>query len=368
MRRIAWSPLGSVAVALLAACTPPDDTLFTPAVVEPQEVQPGLFRVTWNPGPDVVRGFNLDGTRIVFRSQDLGASAVDWRLHSVPVAGGQGREEAAIYRLALINPVGQIVFTPGFRWLALWRQATPGAETCRGCPPAPTAVQLSLMRLGETDGLPLSALPVRFHVLPNFASASPCDHRIRINPAEREIRDRGTNPFGPVVSATGSDGYYSDGETTWRFDPADPAQPADSIGPGSFPDLSRDGSLLAVAQPVQTDSVSDICIDGICPCIQETVSITAGQWQVVIHDLRAGTTRVLAPGLEPRFDPRGRRVLVRRFDGLYWVDLESGAADSIPGTTVGFAPAISPDGSLIAFSSFLAGNVDVFFVRVPAQN
>jgi Tol biopolymer transport system component len=50
--------------------------------------------------------------------------------------------------------------------------------------------------------------------------------------------------------------------------------------------------------------------------------------------------------------------------GCTGVDLATGTAELIAGAEGGFAPAVSPDGSLLAFSAERFENPDVFFVRI----
>ncbi len=351
------------AVDATSGCDAPDDVLFVPPVVEPLEIRPGVFRITYNRDVDVVRGFTPDGTRIVYRSRGLAGFGEGWRILSVPVDGGQVHEEAAIYRQALRSPVGHLLIQGDRRVLVVWRREAAGAETCKGCPGLPV-IGLSILRLNAADGAPLSAFPTRSLFLPNHASTSPCDHRVRLTPTEREVVDRGVDPYGPVIAPNTSVGVYSDGDVLWRFDLDDPTVPRDSIGTGAFPALSPDGTLLAAAIPLGADSVSDFCSFGLCPCIQETVTITASAWSVVVHDLTGGTVDTVASGMEPQFAPDGSRLLVRRIDALYWIDLSSGSEELIAGTSGAYAPRIAPDGSVLAFSTSLDGNPDVFFVRV----
>jgi hypothetical protein len=187
---------------------------------------------------------------------------------------------------------------------------------------------------------------------------------LRRRPAEQEITLRRANPYGPVESSDGSAGFYSDGEAVWRYDPADPAAPPDSLGPGAFPALSPDGLRLAAAVPSGLDSTSTQCQAGLCPCIQVTWTITATGWTVRLYDLAGGTVDTLAAGLEPAFDPLEPRLVVRRPDALYWVALATGEATEIPGTAGGYAPAVSPDGALLAFTAERFDGPDVFFVRI----
>jgi hypothetical protein len=362
------------ALPLLAACAEPDDVLFIPPPVPPAEIAPGLFRVTWNPAPDVVRGFTPDGARIVYQGRDLPGTDPGWSLLTVGVTDGVVREEARIYRLALTDTVAHVVLGASDRLLVTWRAVVDGQVNCTTCPPPPAAIDFAVRRLPLTDGAPVSALPTRNVPLPNYlVAATTCAdgsidaagmHRIRVRPADLEIQLRRVNPFGPVELADRSAGFYSDGEVLWRYDPADPAAPPDSVGPGAFPALSPDGLRLAAAVPLGLDSASGQCASGLCPCRQETVTITTTGWAVLLYDLAGGSVAPLASGLEPTFDPLAPRLAVRRPDGLYWVDLASGDAAPIPNSDGGYAPAVAPDGSILAFTAGRFDNPDIFFVRI----
>jgi hypothetical protein len=350
-------------LALVTGCAAPKDTVFDRPASPPEEISPGVFRVTWNPAPDVVRGFTPDGGRILYQSRDLVGLGAGWYVLSIGIAGGDVREEASVYRRALRDPVGELAIAPSYRLLVTWRAPSEGAASCPTCPPPPTAIDVAIRHLPLEDGAPLSQLPARDFVLTNHASNG-CQHRIRLDPVEQLVQARRVNPYGPVERPDQSAGYYSDGDAVWRYDPADPSAPPDSIGLGAFPALSPDGGLLAAAIPTGVDSASTFCSFGLCPCTQETVTFSATDWQILVYDLAAGTVSPLGAGSEPAFDPRASRVAVRRADALYWLDLAGGVASVIPGTTGGYAPAITPDGALLAFSADTFGNPDVFFVRV----
>jgi hypothetical protein len=353
-----------VALAI-AGCAEPDDTLFTPPPVPPGEVAPGLFRVTWNPEPDVVRGFTPDG-RIVYRARNLPGVDSGWALLTIGLADGAAREEARLYRLALRDTVADLRFGPSARVLVTWRTVPEAGLNCQSCPAPPAPVDFAVRRLPLTDGTPLSALPTRGVTLPNhLVATTPCPStRFRFRPSEQEALQRRVNPYGPVERADGTAGFYSDGETLWRYHPADPAAPPDSVGPGAFPALSPDGLRLAAAVPVGLDSTAGQCAVGLCPCRLETVTITTTGWSVLLYDVAGGTGTPIAAGLEPVFDPLAPRLVVRRADGLYWVDLATGGATAIPGTEGGYAPAVAPDGSILAFTAERFDNPDVFFVRI----
>lgn len=355
--------LSSLLAAALAACSVPDDALFDPPVVEPVD-EGGVLRLTFNPGPDVVRGFGPDG-RVVYWSRGLPPSGSGSALLSLAPTGGAAAEEVAIYRQGLIDEVRQLVFDAGGRVLATWKTPT---EKVHGCgPPAPTpptGVVLGIYRLGVQDGAPLSTTPTRSVDLPVIEGAATSSQTVRITPAEAEIRARGVDPYGPSLSADGSVAVYSDGDALWRFDPGDSQAPADSVGPGAFPAVSPDGTLLAAAIPAVLDTITgSISVPGAFgDCTQTTIELVAQGWQVVLYDLATGAASDLGPGLEPRFDPAGARLLVRR-EALYWVPIGGGPGELVPGTGGAFAPAISPAGA-VAFSRGNSPDHNVYLLPV----
>lgn len=84
-----------------------------------------------------------------------------------------------------------------------------------------------------------------------------------------------------------------------------------------------------------------------------------------MYDLSSGSVRDVGTGSEPQWSPDGTRFLVCRVDALSWTDLVTGAEEPVPGTEGAFAGALSPDGSILAFSATRFGNPDVSFVRLP---
>jgi hypothetical protein len=370
-----WSAL-FVGIASVIACAEPDDTLFTRPPVPPVEIAPGLFRATWSTGPDVVRGFTPGADRIVYQSRDLPGFQRGWAVFSVSLTDGGVREEAGIYRLALPDSTAHVVIGSSGRLLVTWHTVGPGGVTCdnQDCRVPPPAIDVAVRRLPLTDGVPVSALPLREFALPNHrteartcgtGSVDPTGHHtLRLRPADREVELRRVNPFGPVELADGTAGFFSDGETIWRYDPANSAVPPDSIGPGAFPALSADGLRLAVAVPLGLDSTTSQCFAGLCPCVQDTWTITTNGWDVLLYDMAGGSPVTLAAGLEPVFDPLEARVVVRRSGALHWVTLATGESTPIVGTDGGYAPAISPDGVILAFTAERFDSPDVFFLRI----
>ena len=360
----------AVVLALHLSCSTPDSTIFLPPAVGPVEIAPGLFRVTFNEGPDIVRTFSPDGSRLLYRSSGLVGFGTEWRILSIPIKGRTVTEEAALYRQVLLAPVGNIEFNDEYRILVLWRPPVPPDVGGCGniCPLRLPTWELTMLRLEPSDGAPLSALPTRSAILPvlNSNPDTNVTHDVSIIPAQQEIVDFLADPFGPTMLPGSSIGIYSDGETLWRFDAADPSAPPELVGPGAFPSLSPDGKRLAAAVPTGTpDTAITVCtVPALISCVEWIRDIRTPGWLTIVYDVETGSSDTIASGLEPIFDLTGERLLVRRTMGFFWVDLDTGGEEFVPLTEGGFAPALSSDGTLLAFSSKMSGNIDVYLVRL----
>jgi hypothetical protein len=340
------------------------------------EVEPGVFRVTYGSGPAVARGFLPDG-RLLFRAYDLPPLGSDWVLISVPPDGGYVREEARLYRAALFDDLGHLTTDGGRRLLTLWKTAIPGTHGCPDssltvlgtpgpAPRTPSPVGITIFGLPETDGIPVGAIPSRFVSTGLVEGAGTTRQRVRVHPAARDVDRTGANAFGPVLLPGGMEMIYSDGQELWRAATVDTSAQPRSLGPGAYPALRPDGRMLVYARPTGLDStVRTFTIPaGLTACVEEYVEISATSWEVVSWDLDSDLQEVLVAGLDPAIDPLGGRLVVRTGQ-LEWLDLEAGTTSSIPGTTDAFAPSVSLDGKLLAFSRFNGpSNSDVYFVRL----
>jgi hypothetical protein len=353
-----WLPL----LLAAGACESPSDVLPGPGDWVPAASGFGV-RLTAAPGPDVVRSILPDG-RILFRARDLPPFGAGWVLASIRLDSGPAREEAALYRRAFLADMGSLTAADGRRVLALWTASVPGIDACpTPAPAAPGVVWVELVELGLTDGTPIAALPTRAVRTGAVTGAGTGNLRVRVSPALREADATGGNPFGPALAQGGSI-VYSDGDSLWlaRIDGSDDPL---FLGIGAYPATSPDRRLVAFARPVGLDStIANYVVPvGIGVCLQEHVEVTNTGWQVVVLDLDSRTETVLGAGLEPVHDPLAARVLARD-GGLVWYDLSGAARSDLAGSAGSFAPAISPDGSILAFSRSDNGNTDVFAIRI----
>lgn len=376
------------ASALAPACKSPSDVLYEPPSLAPKLDEQGRLRVTFGPGADVLRGFTPEG-RLLFNADELAPFGSGGILASVPPDGGQVREEAGIYRPAFPDPIGTLVWQGAggaHRLLALWKQAIPGYDACpdssmttEGTPgPAPiplSPVNVEIYSLPAQDGgaivsIPSRPVPITPVVTKNYYPDNAKGYtlkRVRVAPAQRDVARTGANAFGPVTLPGTDAMVYSDGERLWQASIADTSEAPVLIGDGAYPAVSPDGHWMAYARPLGLDSTEQVFLieNPLQDCIETYVEMTAGSWDVVLRDLVTGEEEVLGAGVEPVFDPLGDRLVVREGGDLRWLSLSTQASIPIAGTRGAFAPAISPDGNLLAFSLFSTGtNSDVYYLRI----
>src|SRR5690606_33983391 len=114
---------------------------------------------------------------------------------------------------------------------------------------------------------------------------------------------------------------------------------------------SPDGAWIAYVEFARTDSVTYecSCVLGKAPeAASRTVYDSVGTLVLVRPD---GSERVeLGAGEDRAWSPDGEWIYARRDDRIVRMPRGGGAATVVPDTDRGRAPAVSPDGSRLAFS------------------
>jgi hypothetical protein len=360
----------------LSACDSPSDSIHDAAPFAPIEEQSGLFRMTSSEGEDVVRGF-LPDARLMIRVRDLPPFGPGWALVSAPVSSGYVREELGVYRPALLDEMSDFATDGSRRLLTLWKRSVPGVHGCPDssitsegvpgpAPRTPSPVGFTVYNLPQVDGTPVASIPSRFVSTKLVEGAGTIQQRVRVTPVMRDVDRTGANAFGPVLVPGSPEMIYSDGDSIWRASAADSSAAPEFIAVGAYPALSPDGGSLAYARPTGLDStISTFTIPlGFASCFEEHVEISAAGWELVVRDLESGDEQVVADALDPVFEPQGGRLVIRT-DLLSWLDLSTSQVTAIAGTTGGFSPVLSSDGSILAFSRLNGpGNSDAYFVRL----
>ena len=356
-------------------CAVPDEPIVQGETSRPQEIAPGLFRLTDNGGGDHPRAFLPDG-RVLYQSEELAGAAAGVTLLSLHPDSGEALEQAGAYRAALgTEQLTQLVPGTVRRTLLALTAPIPRSHWC-GDPahptPGPPWAGWHLYALPPLDGPALSSLLSPEREFPVFVGtgrdsvgAFYTTKRIRIVPAIAEADSLGTNPWGPAVAADEQYAYVSDAERVWRYDLADSTVAPVVVTFGAYPLLSPDGSTLYVARPNITDSaltVTSVQWSLFWSCTQTMVTYTTDGWTLVRRALASGAEDTVGLGVEPAtFDDTA--LVVRRADGIYRVTLTGGEARLVTDSTA-TSPIISPDGRLLVFASRRFGNPDVLVLRL----
>ena len=373
--------MGALASWAVVSCKSPSDVVYERPPFSPvPDASTGRFRVTFASAPDQVRGFTPDG-RLLFRTHDLVPFGPGWILASVPPVGGQVREEVSVYRPVFPSQgIGALATEGARRALVLWVEAIRGYHGCpdstmttQGIPPPPTPSPIGIVMyaLPAQDGAAISSMPSRYVSLNAVASPGQLYQQVRVTPAHRDVDRNGTNAFGPVILPGTDEIVYSEGEHLWRASLVDTSAAPVLLADGAYPALSPDGQTLAYARPVGLDSTVrrfSTPVGGFGgSCVEDRVDITAAAWEVVLRNLDSGAEDVVGEGMEPAFDPLAPRLVVRGAE-LRWLDLGTRESSAIPGTQGAFGPAISPDGTVLAFSLFSdSTNTDVYVMWLDRQ-
>lgn len=353
--------------ALVAACADPSDTVFTRAPVVPDEVAPGLHRLTRNPDHDVPRGVLPDG-RLLYLARDLPGAAAGWALHALDLETLVADEHLASYRAALATDrLTAAVQHAAGRVLLSEARPLEAVHFCDSTAPRAAAWFIRVMDLPPEDGPPLTqierVLEPPVHGLEEIPAAGLVRIRLRLVPAVRDAGELGTNPWGPAVAPSGATAFVSDGEFIHRYALGGALTPPDSVTRGAYPALTPDGTQLVFARPNLTDSTEQVqsFTRGLGSCEQTTVHYQSAGWIIHVRDVATGVERQISEGAEPVVLD-ATTVLVRRSDDIYRMDLTSGDATLIV-SHPGAASPVALGDTAIAFSSDLLGNRDVLVYR-----
>jgi hypothetical protein len=359
----------AVAVTILA-CTNPSDTIHVPDPFTPDQVAPGIYRLTRNLGADFPR-IGTENGRVLYLARDLPGFGDGWGLYSMDPERGSVREEFPGYRAALtIDRLTGVAFHATGRTLIGEVEPRVPFEWCGAVPtraaPRPVMRLLRLLDLGPRDGAPLSHVQ-RALIEPDIIEREDTpfgpDVRVRLLPPMVDADAFGANPWGPAVTPDASAAYVSDGEQVLRVAlGGGPSVPL-AVAEGAYPALAPDGGRLLYSRPVITDSTFqvDVLPYGLGRCEQTTVLFAVDRWETFSRALPDGSEQFLTLGAEPVFLDAST-ILIRRPSGLYRVDLATGADQPLLEIPDAVSAVVLSDGS-IAFSADLFGGRDIFLFR-----
>lgn len=358
MRRIACA---FVAMAALTGCRDGlEPFALTPAVTDTT----AALRLTFSTGDDLYPAWSADGQQIIYAGAGFpGVPAGRGLLFSVPRTGGP---------VSLIFPEVQGPAAGGPRWLA-GPSVSPADDrvayievadvalavssdtlACMYPEPLLDSAVLRIRRRGETRSiLEDPSFPFRFDGRDaEQGSAAPGPFEMNAFPFQvRYITDR-------VISARPSwsaDGRvaFADGMTLWTWNPDGGSPvPVPGVADASSAAWSADGEWIAYARLERGDSLTETCNVPRGPNLIVAHTRTTYAWpRTVIARARPDGTaqQDLTEGIDPAWSPDGAWIYHRANGHIERVPSNGGAAEAIAGTEGGWWPAVSPDGSRLAF-------------------
>jgi Tol biopolymer transport system component len=368
--------IGVVAAALLAGCRDDPASFSLPA---PPEAPEGPLRLTLSPFHDAGPAWLPDGREIAYSAgrSDLFPDAVG-AIVALPAGGGQARALARPYQETVafphftapaISPDGSRIAVAELRitypiFCGLGDTLDCGEDFTPSTIPAPELglVALAVRSLdGSTSG-PEHAIA--------FDGARRLEGSLLVlesDPYQRAYSRAGL-PFRPSWSPDGRRLAFADGAALYLWTPGDgDPVPVPGTTLAVAPAWSPDGAMIAFTRLVGEPQQSFFCSCGE-EFANRRVSEIAEERLELLDVASGAITDLGEPGRDPAWSPSGDALFVSRLGAIWRVPLANpAAATPVPSTTRGRHPAVSPDGTRLAFTLLdAAGLGDVWVVPLDA--
>jgi Tol biopolymer transport system component len=364
-----------MAAALLAGCREDPASFRLP---DPPEASDGPLRLTLSPFHDAGPTWLPDGREIAYSAgrSDLFPDAAG-AIVALPAGGGQARalarpyqETAAFPRFAApaISPDGSRIAIVELR-ITYPVFCGPGDTLDCGefAPPTIPAPELGLVALAVRSLDGSTAGPE--HAI-SFDGARRLEGTLLVlesDPYQRAY-SRGGLPFRPSWSPDSRRLAFSDGAALYLWTPGDgDPVPVPGTTLASAPAWSPDGATIAFTRLVGAPRQSFLCS---CPGeFADRRVLEIADERLAVLDVASGAVTDLGePGRDPAWSPDGDVLFVSRLGAIWRVPLAApAAATAVPSTTRGRHPAVSPDGTRLAFTLVnQAGLGDVWVVPLEA--